>query len=201
MAHMRDDDRERMRGPGGYGGRWTEDYGGRRGSRYGAPERDDEDGWQRDRERAAFDDDGRHRYGRGAMHTGPRQSDPGWYGTRDYDRYALGGRYGGRPYGSESMGGTASMAGKGPKGYKRSDERIREDVCDCLTDDPELDASAIEVKVKDGEVTLSGAVDSRHAKRHAEHLIDQVSGVRDVHNGLNVQEGGGRRQGRTAGPG
>ncbi len=205
-----DDDRERMRGTAGYdpydnrrrgpGGRWTEEYGGRRSSHYGAPERDDEDGWQRDRERSASDDDDRYRYGRGAMRTGPGRSGPGWYGTPDYERYALGGRYGGRYYGSESMGGTVSMAGKGPKGYKRSDERIREDVCDCLTDDPELDASAIEVKVKDGEVTLSGGVDSRHAKRHAEHLIDRVSGVKDVHNGLNVQEGGGRRSGRAAGP-
>ena len=29
--------------------------------------------------------------------------------------------------------------GKGPKGYTRSDDRIREDVCDCLTDDPMLE--------------------------------------------------------------
>lgn len=192
MAPMHDDDRERMPGPGGYGGRRAEEYGGRRGGRYGAPERDDEDRWQRDREGPAYD--GGQRHGRDAMRSGP-----GWYGTRDYDRHALAG-YGGRPHGSESMGGTVSMAGKGPKGYRRSDERIREDVCDSLTDDPDLDASAIEVKVKDGEVTLNGSVDSRNAKRLAEHLIDQVSGVRDVHNGLKVQEAASKRVGRAAGP-
>ena len=203
-----DDERERMRGAGGYdpyddrrryGGRWAEEYGGRRSSRYGAPTRDDEDGWQRDRERAVSDDDDRYRYGRSPMRAG-NPAGAGWYGTRDHERFAFGGRYG-----SESMGGTvpgmASMTGKGPKGYQRSDERIREDVCDCLTDDPELDASEIEVKVKAGEVTLSGSVDSRQAKRHAEHLVDCVSGVKDVHNGLSVQESGGKRSGRAANPG
>jgi osmotically-inducible protein OsmY len=112
-------------------------------------------------------------------------------------------------YGSESMGmaaglqrGMGSMAGKGPKGYSRSDERIREDVCDCLTDDPHLDASSIEVKVKNGEVTLSGTVDSRHAKRHAEELIDRVSGVKDVQNSLRVQqEAGDKGRQDTANPG
>jgi hypothetical protein len=190
---------DRRRGPGGYGSyggyggeRWAEEYGGRRSNRSGGPAHDDEDGWQRDRGRAVRggdEDDGQY-YGRGAMRSRPRGAS-GWYGTRDYDRF------GGRRYGSESMGGTipgaASMAGKGPKGYQRSDERIRDDVCDCLTDDPRLDASGIDVKVKSGEVTLSGSVDSRQAKRHAEELIDRVSGVRDVHNGLRVQESRGRR--------
>lgn len=39
-------------------------------------------------------------------------------------------------------------AGRGPKGYQRSDERIREDVCDRLTEHPAIDASEIEVEVK-----------------------------------------------------
>ena len=52
--------------------------------------------------------------------------------------------------------GEGRHRGVGPKGYVRSDERIRELVCDDLMDDPWLDASRIEVAVKDGEVTLSG---------------------------------------------
>lgn len=43
--------------------------------------------------------------------------------------------------------------GKGPKNYTRSEERIREDVSDKLSEDSFLDASAIEVSVQDGEVT------------------------------------------------
>ncbi len=43
--------------------------------------------------------------------------------------------------------------GKGPKGYQRSDDRIRDDVNDRLSDDAFLDASNIDVTVSSGEVT------------------------------------------------
>ncbi len=77
-------------------------------------------------------------------------------------------------------------AGRGPKGYQRSDERIREDVNERLTDDDRIDASGIEVAVTGGEVTLTGTVESRRTKRHAEDLAESVRGVRDVHNQLRV---------------
>jgi hypothetical protein len=77
-------------------------------------------------------------------------------------------------------------AGRGPKNYRRDDERIREDVCIRLTDHPEIDASEIEVRVDNGEVTLSGTVDSRPVKRMAEDAVCSVGGVRDVHNQLRV---------------
>jgi osmotically-inducible protein OsmY len=76
--------------------------------------------------------------------------------------------------------------GKGPRGYKRSDPRIEEDVNDRLSDDPMLDASNISVTVKDGEVTLDGFVTSRLDKRRAEDLTDDVSGVKHVQNNLRV---------------
>ena len=76
--------------------------------------------------------------------------------------------------------------GKGPSGYTRSDERIREDVCDRLTDDPYVDATNIEVTVQGGEVTLSGLVERREVKRRAEDLAERVSGVRDINNRLRV---------------
>ena len=78
--------------------------------------------------------------------------------------------------------------GRGPKSYVRSDERIREDVNDRLTDDPHLDASEIEVTVENREVTLSGHVNSRFEKRHAEDLAESVSGVSHVQNNLRVQQ-------------
>ena len=53
--------------------------------------------------------------------------------------------------------------GLGPKGYRRSDERIHEDVCEALTEDADLDPSSVEVSVDAGEVTLSGTVSSRQA--------------------------------------
>ena len=78
--------------------------------------------------------------------------------------------------------------GRGPKGYTRSDDRIREDVSDQLTDHPWIDASDIEVKVGAGEVTLSGLVASRADKRRAEDCAERVSGVKHVQNDLRVRE-------------
>lgn len=93
-------------------------------------------------------------------------------------------------YGRDSGGADSqrrSFAGKGPKGYKRSDERIREDVSECLEADHHIDASEVEVQVKEGVVTLTGTVDSRFAKRHAEEIIENLRGVKDVTNQIQVQ--------------
>jgi osmotically-inducible protein OsmY len=84
--------------------------------------------------------------------------------------------------------------GRGPKNYARSDERVREDINDRLSDDSWIDASEIEVQVKDGEVTLSGQVERREDKRRAEDLAEQVSGVKHVQNNLRVQAGAGGSQ-------
>jgi hypothetical protein len=84
--------------------------------------------------------------------------------------------------------------GRGPKGYRRSDDRIREDVSEELTRHPGVDASEIEVRVENGEVTLTGTVESRQAKRMAEDCVEQCSGVKEVHNQLRVN-----RQGSTQG--
>jgi osmotically-inducible protein OsmY len=78
-------------------------------------------------------------------------------------------------------------AGRGPRGYRRSDERIREDINDHLTDDWYVDASDVEVTVNNGMVTLTGFVDSRDAKRRAEDIAECVSGVMDVSNQLRVE--------------
>ncbi|MGE7367479.1 BON domain-containing protein [Neorhizobium sp. NPDC001467] len=79
--------------------------------------------------------------------------------------------------------------GKGPKGYKRSDARIEEDINDRLSDDPMLDASNISVTVKESEVTLEGSVSSRWDKRRAEDIADDISGVSHVQNNLRVSTG------------
>jgi osmotically-inducible protein OsmY len=100
-----------------------------------------------------------------------------WFGDDDAER---------RRRMDEQRGGI--HRGRGPKGYTRSDDRIREDVNDRLSDDPFIDASEVEVSVSSCEVTLSGTVDSREAKRRAEDIAEQVSGVRHVQNNLRVQQ-------------
>lgn len=80
----------------------------------------------------------------------------------------------------------SSNAGKGPKGYRRSDDRVREDVCDALSVDPLVDASDVEVEVSSGKVVLKGAVASHHVKRRVEDLALAVTGVVDVENTLRL---------------
>jgi hypothetical protein len=77
--------------------------------------------------------------------------------------------------------------GRGPIGYKRSDQRITEDLNDKLSDDGYLDASEIEVSVKEGVVTLQGTVSDRSAKRYAEDLAEGISGVSNVENRIRVK--------------
>lgn len=80
--------------------------------------------------------------------------------------------------------------GVGPKGYKRSDDRIREDVSERLEDHPQIDASNIEVQVLEAEVTLTGSTPNRLSKRLAEDVAERVRGVKDVHNQVRVSQSG-----------
>ena len=79
--------------------------------------------------------------------------------------------------------------GKGPKGYERSQERIKEEICDRLTDDDSIDASEIEVNLNQGEVTLSGSVSDKQTKRRVEDMIESMSGVKSVQNNLRISSG------------
>lgn len=79
-------------------------------------------------------------------------------------------------------------SGRGPANYTRSDDRIREDVNDKLTEDWAVDARNVTVAVNDGEVTLDGTVSTRLQKRRAEDCADDVSGVKHVQNNLRVQD-------------
>ncbi|HEX5873939.1 MAG TPA: BON domain-containing protein [Pyrinomonadaceae bacterium] len=80
--------------------------------------------------------------------------------------------------------------GKGPKGYRRSDERIREDVSDRLSEGY-LDASDVEVTVSNAEVTLTGTVNNRWDKRRAEDVAESVNGVTHVENRIRVKQHSG----------
>ena len=71
---------------------------------------------------------------------------------------------------------------KGPTNLQRTDERVRAAVSAALEIHDQVDATHIEVLVKDGEVTLSGTVTDRNQQRLAEEVVAAVSGVRDVQN-------------------
>jgi hypothetical protein len=88
---------------------------------------------------------------------------------------------------SESWTLHGPHSGRGPKGYKRSDQQICEDACQRLERDGEIDASDIEVSAEDGIVHLRGTVPDRRTKRRAEECVESVYGARDVMNELRVQ--------------
>jgi hypothetical protein len=77
--------------------------------------------------------------------------------------------------------------GIGPRGYRRSDERILDDVNVRLHMHGWIDARDVAVDVHDGEVTLRGIVDDRRQKRLAEDLAASVMGVIDINNDLKVR--------------
>ena len=77
--------------------------------------------------------------------------------------------------------------GKGPRNYKRPDDRIKEAVCDMLCDNADIDASNIDVEVKDGVVILSGSVTDKYTKRLTEDVASDITGVMDVENRIQVR--------------
>lgn len=110
-------------------------------------------------------------------------------------------------YSSYSRTGAGSVGrrshGRGPKNYQRSDERIREDVCDRLSS-TDIDCSDIEIRVEQGEVMLIGTIDSGEARREVERVAEQIAGVRDVTNQIRMKrdfdEGdSGRARSQTTG--
>lgn len=109
----------------------------------------------------------------------------------DYDRGGPGfrERTGYRSTADRSLMEDGKHRGKGPRNYKRTDDRIQEDINDRLTDDPFVDASDVDVSVKSCEVILTGTVDSRGAKRRAEDIAESVSGVMHIENRIKVRSG------------
>jgi hypothetical protein len=85
-----------------------------------------------------------------------------------------------------AFGLRSTLRGRGPQGYTRSDERIKEDICERLSEHHYIDASQIRVEVSQGVVTLEGSVDDRWQKYQTEDLVDATSGVNDIQNRLNV---------------
>lgn len=123
-------------------------------------------------------------YGQGGMQQ--RYGSQGYGGYQGGGQQGVGALQGGWNQQSAGQGIGQSFRGKGPSGYVRSDERIKEIVCEVLTDHDQIDATNIEINVKNGEITLSGTVDDRRQKRLAEDAIENLPFVKDVTNQLRV---------------
>ncbi len=97
--------------------------------------------------------------------------------------------------GSMSNWNRGRYSGVGPRGYRRSDDRLTEDINDRLTWHGQVDATEIQVDVKDGIATLSGTVHSRYEKRMAEEIAESIPGVKDIQNNLKINNQSNWNQG------
>lgn len=165
-------------------GRTTSRFYGRSGYEYGREDYDRDDARDARGEYARRGDDRgeRDEHGRGWL---DRAADEvrSWFGRDDDEREGRGRADAMRASGGRGEG---RFRGRGPRNYRRSDERVREEVCDRLTDNEWLDAADVEVSIAAGEVVLTGTVDSRYAKRLAENIAESVAGVTNVQNNLRV---------------
>ncbi len=168
----------------GYSGRGTSGY-----DNYGTPRYEDRWGGQ------GGEDVGRYRSGRGSGYPSSERGYMGGYDdseergwldkTSDEVASWFGDEEAARRRRMDARG-TGGHRGRGPTGYSRSDDRIKEDINDRLTDYDYIDATNISVEISGGDVILTGTVDSRYEKRLAEDIAEDVSGVKNVENRLRV---------------
>ena len=95
-------------------------------------------------------------------------------------------RLGGEPY--SGLGQRVERARRALYGYRRSDPRVYEDVCERLICERNVEIEDIAVSVADGIVKLEGSVPVRWMKRAAEDAAADVRGVVDVENQLRVAD-------------
>jgi len=200
----RDNDRNEGWGSAGmYGGDFGRDYrdredwnrgnvsGGNWGNRNSGRNQYENSGWQ-DRHYGGYSpghqDMSRYDSNRDRRDYDRRDNDPSWWDrTRDEVSSWFGDDDAERRRNMDNRQGSGGgYRGKGPKDYKRSSDRIREDVCDRLSDDDRLDATNIQVQVTGTDVILTGTVSDRYQKRYAEDLVESISGVHNVENRLRV---------------
>lgn len=103
---------------------------------------------------------------------GPGSLEPDWRAGR---RYPLG------------EGNPERRYPPGPKGYQRSDERLREDISERLMESRYIDSSDVTVEVSAAKVVLEGTVPERRMKHAIEDLVDACPGVQDIDNRIRVR--------------
>ena len=109
----------------------------------------------------------------------PGRGGPGFTGGR----YG----YGGGDAAPPVMAPEARRYPPGPKGYQRSDERLREDISERLMQARHIDSSDVTVQVDGAKVLLEGTVPERRMKHAIEDLADLCPGVQDIENRIRVR--------------
>jgi hypothetical protein len=93
--------------------------------------------------------------------------------------------------------GSGMRQNRGPKGYTRSDERIKEDVCERLSQRGDIDVDEVSIDVQGGKITLQGTVPDRRMKHMIEDIACGCMGVKDVENKVSVSSGDRDQESRS----
>lgn len=145
----------------------------------------EKDPWRPDAPRRARELPRRRASGVAYEHRAERRSEdderpePDWRSGR---RYPVGG---GSP--DESERRAERRYPPGPKGYQRSDERLREVILERLMEASYIDSSDVTVAVSGAKVVLEGSVPERRMKHAIEDLADACPGVQDIENRIRVK--------------
>jgi hypothetical protein len=118
--------------------------------------------------------------------------------TEDMEWSRLQGLYGGSEYGGyvgDPDRPDRSHAGKGPRGWQRTDDRLLDQVSEALARHPAIDASDLEVAVDGSRVILRGEVSDQRTRQLAKECAEGIAGVDDVQDQLRVRQGPGDTQG------
>ena len=161
-------------GPGFTGGAYAYGNGPRERSLSLEDEYSDESSVSYEGPRQQYDQQYGQRFGQQQRYGQPQQGQP---------------QYGQRPGYSPYVGYPDTRArrfGTGPKGYQRSDERLKEDISERLMEAHHIDSSDVSVEVRGAKVVLEGTVPSRHMKHAIEDLVDVCPGVQDIDNRVRV---------------
>jgi len=110
--------------------------------------------------------------------------------TEDMEWSRLQGLYGGSEYGGyvgDPEHPDRSFAGKGPKAWQPTDNRLVDEVNEALARHPAIDATDVEVAVEGSRVILRGEVGDRRVKHLAKECAQGIDGVEDVQDELRVR--------------
>lgn len=77
---------------------------------------------------------------------------------------------------------------RGPEGYRRSDERIREIITDMIQTDPAIDSRDLDIKVHEGRVRLTGYIPDADAEKRISAVIQRVPGIKEIESELKINE-------------
>jgi osmotically-inducible protein OsmY len=182
-------------GQGGFG---RGDYGGYGQGGYGQSEQGQGGYGQGEQGQGAHGRGSYVGYGRGGSGQESDYGRPYYGGERGYG-YFYGGA--GAASGGYSEVERPRPVSRGPKGYKRSDERLKEDISERIMQRHDIDASEVTVEVQNGKVTLEGTVSDRRMKHALEDLADACPGVEDVDNRVRVSRGSGESESGASGSG